>query len=105
QHHDPDQLRVEAADETEGGEEGVADIAHRRLSSSRAPHAPLRGRGVVNGAAAHPSSTGSLRGPRTVPSDHLTTPSWSGRNAGTRASHSWSATRISMRARFDPTQR
>src|SRR5712691_7991199 len=46
---------------------------------------------------------GSCRGPRTVPSDHATSPASVKR--GMRFSHSSTATVISRRARFEPTQR
>ena len=46
---------------------------------------------------------GSWRGPRTVPSDHAASPASVKR--GMRFSHSSTATVISRRARFEPTQR
>jgi hypothetical protein len=52
-----------------------------------------------------PNSTGSWRGPRTVPSDQVTLPAGSRRKSGMRFSHSSIATIISIRARLEPTQR
>ena len=54
---------------------------------------------------AFPNSIGSCRGPRTVPSDHVTRPAGSSLKSGMRFSHSSIATVISMRARLEPTQR
>jgi hypothetical protein len=51
------------------------------------------------------SVTGICRGPRTVPADHLTTAPALKMKSGNWPSHSSSAMRISMRAKFEPMQR
>ena len=62
-----------------------------------------RGLRRVTLVLAYPNRNGSLRGPRTEPSDHVTSPvRW---NSGMRLRNSSTATVISMRARFEPTQR
>ena len=50
-------------------------------------------------------TTGTWRGPRTWPPAHVTSASSARRNSGIRSSQTSTATRISMRARFEPAQR
>ena len=50
-------------------------------------------------------TTGIDRGPRTWPPAHVTRAGSTSSNSGMRASHSSTATRSSMRARFEPAQR
>lgn len=59
----------------------------------------------VNAYRASSKIIGNVRGPRTVPSDHLTGFDISSLKSGMRFSHSSMATVISIRARFAPTQR
>src|SRR5262249_22726098 len=81
---------------------------NRRRRTRRTQHRKGQTRSTMNpanwpGQPRHPNFSGSWRGPRTEPSDQVTAPvRW---NSGIRLRTSSTATVISMRARFEPTQR
>jgi hypothetical protein len=81
------------------------DGAKIRLRVARAPAVDSAKRKVDMSASLNqPSRSGNYRGPRTIPADHVTTASGASSNCGNAASHSWSATTISMRAKLEPMQ-
>src|SRR5579862_7184043 len=78
---------------------GVEHLGHERVAAAVAL-AAIRVDGDLHG-----KTTGRIRGPRTCPPAQATSAPSASRNSGMRFNHSSSATRSSMRARFEPAQR
>src|SRR3954447_24775613 len=113
EHRDGDRIGQAYAEVADRADEGRVD-PRWALAISKCSEAGLAGCSVTSRLSASlfgevyiafPSKNGNWRGPLTVPCDQVTVPAGSRAKSGIRFSHSSNATCISMRARFEPTQR